>query len=150
MTEAVDQSHPRDKSTNTLIPISKGTGSFRKSDKGTGIQDLGIAVSTYFKILKILLYFFSFFSILCLPLYFIFSCGHVSLQANGWFKEYLTEWTLGNMGESSYKCIMRDVIIYDTNYLECPAGSKMKALKYFGLQNPDTNPVYSCPQNIKL
>ena len=133
MNDAVDQRHPRDRQSNCLIPLSKGTGSFRKADKGEGIQDLGIAVSTYFKILKMLMYFFSLFTIMCLPLYFIYSCGSVSLQANGWFKEYLTEWTLGNMGESSYKCNMRDVVIYDTNYLQCPPGSKMKELKYFGL-----------------
>ena len=75
------------------------------------------------------MYLFALFTLLCMPLYFVFSCGSVSLEANGWFKEYLTEWTLGNIGESSYQCNMRNVIVYDTNYLRCPAGSKIKALR---------------------
>jgi hypothetical protein len=78
LVKTVNSQHPREKIDNTLVPLSKGTGSFRKSDKSKGIEDLGIAVSTYFKILKMLMYLFYLFTILCTPLYFIFSCGSVS------------------------------------------------------------------------
>ena len=104
---AINLKHPRQirDGVPRQIPICISTGGLVCSKKELyGIDDLGIAVSIYFKLLKSLIWFFLICSMLCIPLYFLYSCGNVSRQASSSLQEYLSEWTLGNIGESSYQC----------------------------------------------
>jgi hypothetical protein len=138
MRTVMNQKHPRVMVDGEpqQIPMSIDTGSLLSSSGKElhGIDNLGIAVSIYFKLLKSIITFFMVCSVFCIPIYFVYSCGNVSLQATSTWQEYLSEWTLGNVGESSYQCKQRDLKIYDTIELWCPAGSKITAVEKFGLQ----------------
>ena len=65
------------------VPLCIDTGSLSGSftKQLYGFDDLGIAVSIYFKLLKSLAIFFTFCSILCIPLYYLYSCGDMYKQA---------------------------------------------------------------------
>ena len=133
---AINLKHPRQirDGVPRRIPLCISTGGLVCSKKELyAIDDLGIAVSIYFKLLKSLIWFFLFSSMMCIPLYFLYSCGNVSLQASSSLQEYLSEWTLGNIGESSYQCKQRNLKIYDSIELWCPSGSKISSLEKFGL-----------------
>ena len=88
----------------------------------------------YFKLLKYLAILFSCFALMCSPIYFIYSTGNMSLQASSQIKEYLSEHTIGNIGESALLCHKRDVKRYENMNLWCPDGSRLKTIKKFGLQ----------------
>jgi hypothetical protein len=63
------------------IPLCIKTGSLMVSSSSKelyGIDNMGIAVSIYFKLLKSLIAFFMVCSMLCIPLYFVYSCGNIS------------------------------------------------------------------------
>jgi hypothetical protein len=61
------------------IPLCISTGGLMCGKKQLyGIDDLGFAVSIYFKLLKSFITFFLVCSVMCIPLYFLYSCGNVS------------------------------------------------------------------------
>ena len=68
-----------------LIPLCIDTGSLINAGEKEiyGLDNFGIAVSIYFKLLKSFIIFFSFCTIICVPLYFLYSCGNMSKQATG-------------------------------------------------------------------
>jgi hypothetical protein len=111
-----------------------------------GFDELGMATSIYFKLLKSFINMFMVFSIFCTPLYYIYSCGDMSRQATGSLQAKLSQWTLGNLGESSDVCKSNNLRLYDTMTLWCPSGTKIKKLKKFGLQKVDALPEDNiCP-----
>ena len=85
MKAAVNLKHPRMviNGKNVKIPICIPTGGLLISfeDKRQGFDDFGIAVSIYFKLLKSFIYLFTICSILCIPLFYVYSSGSMSLQA---------------------------------------------------------------------
>ena len=120
---------------NQRIPLCIPTGRLLNSfeQKLQGFDELGMAVSIYFKLLKSFITMFSICSVLCIPLYYIYSCGDMSRQATGSLQARLSEWTLGNLGESSNVCKSNNLRLYDTMTLWCPSGTRIKKLKQFGL-----------------
>lgn len=114
------------------------------------LDELGIGVSIYFKLLKSLIAFFVFCSVICSPLYYLYSCGDMSAQATGDLQKALGEWTLGNLGESTKVCKSNNLRVYDTLTLWCPAGTNIRRLEKFGLQKEDAKPGDNvCPQTIE-
>lgn len=83
MRTVVNQKHPRIMVDGEPqpIPYCIGTGNllFSGGKELHGIDNLGIAVSIYFKLLKSIIWFFMFCSLVSMPVYFIYSCGNVSL-----------------------------------------------------------------------
>jgi hypothetical protein len=67
-----------------------------------GLDELGTGVSIYFKLIKSLISLFLFLTLLSTPIYYVFSCGNISNQATSSLQKHLSEWTLGNIGESSF------------------------------------------------
>jgi hypothetical protein len=69
----------------TLIPLCIDTGRLLASSKNKvyGLDELGIAISIYFKLLKSFILFFVVCSVIASPLYFLYSSGDVSKQATG-------------------------------------------------------------------
>lgn len=82
MRTVINQKHPRVivNGEPQPIPYCINTGSLLSSSSKElyGIDNLGIAVSIYFKLLKSFIGFFLVCSMLCMPLYFVYSCGNVS------------------------------------------------------------------------
>ena len=58
----------------------------------------------------------------------------MSEQATDQLQKTLAEWTIGNLGEASYQCVSRNLKVYDTIGLWCPAGTKIQSIQKFGLQ----------------
>ena len=113
------------------------TGSLTTDDeKKLGhLDELGIAASIYFKLLKSLVMLFMACTTLCLPLFFVYSSGNFNENASTDWQRVLSEWTIGNLGESSRFCQERDVRLYDTMRIQCPPGTIIESLDQFGLQN---------------
>jgi len=109
------------------IPLCVDTGRLMTSSGKElfGLDELGIAVSIYFKLLKSLTIFFVICSVVSVPLYFLYGCGDMSKQATGMVQQYLSEWTLGNLGESSQVCKQNNLRLYDTMTLWCPSGTRI-------------------------
>jgi hypothetical protein len=86
---SINLKHPRhmnDDKEPENISLCVSTGNLwrkcgKKGEEHDGIDDLGIAVSIYFKLLKSLVILFLICSVVCSPLYFFYSCGNVSRQA---------------------------------------------------------------------
>lgn len=92
-----------------------------------------MATSVYFKLLKAVILIYAVCSILCIPLYYLYASGNMSLQATGELQKQLSEWTLGNLGESTQVCKQANLRLYDTIKLWCPSGTKIQKLQHFGL-----------------
>jgi hypothetical protein len=79
---SINLKHPRHMKDGEPEPISMwiSTGNLITCSKEQkhGIDDLGIAVSIYFKLLKSFINFFLLCSVICIPIYFFYSCGNVS------------------------------------------------------------------------
>jgi hypothetical protein len=133
------------------IPLCIDTGRLlTSSDKKLfGLDELGMGVSIYFKLLKSLVIFFVLCTMLCLPLLYFYGCGDMSKQANGYIQQRLGEYTLGNLGESSQVCKSNNLRVYDTVRLWCPSGTKISELQQFGLQKVDAEEDDNqCPQVV--
>jgi len=46
--------------------------------------------------------------------------------------------TLGNIGQSSIKCLSAEISLSDSMRMWCPTGAEMSGLEELGLQNPGT------------
>lgn len=104
-----NQLHPRMVKEGRLVPFpifATDFGALLDAIKGEikDVDDLGMATVLYFKLLKSLVKLFVLFSIISSPIYFIYSTGNMSLQASSLNKEYLSEYTIGNIGESAHLC----------------------------------------------
>jgi hypothetical protein len=82
MKAIVNTRHPRiaENGSPCNIPLCIDTGSFGWNDgKELNVFDeLGIAVSTYFKLLKIYILFFLVCTVICIPLFYLYSSGNMS------------------------------------------------------------------------
>ena len=129
MKAAVNLKHPRSiiDGEPRPIPLCIDCGSLVRINQNIlfGLDDCGIAVSIYFKLLKSFIIFYTLLSLMCVPLYYMYSCGEMSKQATGAAQTYLSEWMLGNLGESSEVCKQKNLRLYDTLTLWCPSGTKI-------------------------
>ena len=133
------------------LPFCINTGTLGWGDKTKmfGLDKLGIAVSIYFKLLKSFIIFFLVCTLTACPLYYFYSSGNMSQQAAGQLQAYLSEWTLGNLGESSLVCKQNNLRLYDTLTLWCPSGTKIQSLEMFGLQKEKAEAGdNTCPQTV--
>ena len=132
---------PKDQSELVPIPLCIETGSLTTIEDRElcGLDELGIAVSIYFKLLKSLITFFMVCTTLCIPLFFVYSAGNFNESASTEWQKVLSEWTIGNLGESSRVCKERDVRLYDTMKIQCPPGTIIQSLDQFGLQKSSTS-----------
>ena len=83
-----------------LIPLSVPTGAFSRKVKDEiydGIDELGMGVSIYFKLLKAVIFIYLVCSLVSLPLFYIYSCGEDSTSSSSSILSYLT---LGNLGQN--------------------------------------------------
>lgn len=100
MKQVIDLNHPR-KIVNgepKKLSLCSSTGRLAESnDLINNFDELGIGISLYFKLLKSLIVFFIFCSILSSPLSYIYSTGSVAESQVG-VKSILAAWTLGNLG----------------------------------------------------
>ena len=75
----------------------------------------------------------------------------MSEQATDQLQRTLAEWTIGNLGEASYQCISRNLKVYDTISLWCPAGTKIQSIQTFGLQKTDAKEGDNvCQQTVDI
>lgn len=127
-----NEMHPRMVINDELVPlpIMSDFGNLIDSmgDKIREVDGLGINTGLYFKLLKALAILFMLFTVISSPIYFIYSTGNMSLQANNWRNELLSEYTLGNIGETTLLCNKRNVKQYDKVKLWCPDGTQMKSI----------------------
>jgi hypothetical protein len=65
--------------------------------------------------------------------------------------QVLAKWTLGNIGESSRECRLKNYKEADQDWtIRCPDGQEIKALDNFGLQKLNAQPEDNvCPQNVQ-
>jgi hypothetical protein len=101
MLATINSYHPRNKAFGKadLIPLSEPTGmlNWKISEKVLGIDVLGKAVSMYFKMLKSFVLFFIWVTILCIPLFILYSSGEMQQSSNA---TMLSTFSLGNLGQS--------------------------------------------------
>ena len=58
---------------------------------------------------------------------------------------------MGNLGEASYQCAARNLKVYDTIALWCPAGTKIQSIQRFGLQKAGAVATDNvCPQSVDI
>jgi len=98
---SVNQFHPRMKIDGKLekIPLCINSGSLRLNQNAKkelyGIDELGLGVSLYFKLLKSLVFFFVVVAIINIPIYYIYSQGEMKKASTTSWLSYLT---IGNIG----------------------------------------------------
>jgi hypothetical protein len=101
MEAVVNSKHPRVivDGQRRLIPICVSTGRLLSSKSTiSGLDQVGIAASIYFKLLKALILMFFVCVLISSPLFWFYSSGEVSKQASSSLKMELGKWTMGNLG----------------------------------------------------
>jgi len=80
MISTINHLHPRIFKDDKVmkVPLCASTGSLAADQQLSAMDDFGVGVSLYFKLLKSLVSVFAFCSVLSLPIYYIYSCGAVS------------------------------------------------------------------------
>lgn len=72
----------------------------------------------------------------------------MSEQATDTLQKTLAEWTVGNLGEASYQCVSRNLKLYGTITLWCPAGTKIQSIQKFGLMTKEKESM--CPNTVDI
>ena len=75
-----------------------------------GIDELGLGVSLYFKLLKSLTFFFILLSVINIPIYYIYFYGDMRISSTTTWLSYLT---IGNIGQTSEYCVQNNLQYYD-------------------------------------
>ena len=103
------------------------------------MDELGLAVSIYFKLLKSIVLFFIVAALLSTPVYYIYSHGGMTASSTTTFLSYFT---LGNIGQTQWYCaqsnILSDAASRRDLILQCPGGSNATELLELGLARTDT------------
>jgi len=94
----------------------------------TDIDQLGLGVSMYFKIIKSLIMLLVIATLLSLPYLNVYMSGDQASTASGTDKT-LGVYSLGNIGQSLEKCISQDIMACNTISILCPDHSIIKELK---------------------
>ena len=135
MRNAINKNHPRiyDEENNAKkIRLCVDIGSLKNSHKDEHhiLDELGMGISIYFKLLKALIKFFVFLCVLCIPLFYIYSRGKFSSQVST--SIYMST-MLGNLGQDTLNCNQVDLKLNKKIVLSCGA-SKISSLQSFGIQ----------------
>lgn len=122
-----------------LIPLSVPTGAFSRKVKDEifdGIDELGMGVSIYFKLLKAVIFIYLVCSIVSLPLYYIYSCGEDSTSSSQSIMSYLT---LGNLGQNQIQCNQANLRFTNSITLRCPSNTVMADLNEVAIEEPNAS-----------
>lgn len=138
MRQTVNRSHPRvfkDGETKKLsIWVDTGRLAKTSTKRIYGLDELGIGVSIYFKLLKSIIFFFCVCFIINIPLLFIYASGEASDQVTSQLQQMVSKSFLGNIGEQfSDICAKMDIKRSSTLDLRCPPGQKIESLTILGL-----------------
>jgi hypothetical protein len=78
-----------------------------------GLDEHGLAISLYFRILKSSICFFILLGVVTLPLLFLLSGGSVHEDASSAIDQKLSIFSIGNLGEQQELCRKANIKIYD-------------------------------------
>jgi len=110
---SVNMHHPRKYVNNEPKKISlcipTGSLSARAKKEISGMDELGMGVSIYFKLVKSMVVFFIVCLLVLTPLLYIYSCGEKA-DSNVASLSYLT---LGNIGQSEVQCNQGNLRLYN-------------------------------------
>lgn len=90
-------------------------------------EQLGTGVIMYFRMLKVVIAFFLFCTLVQSPLMATYSHGKIGDGTLNWL-------SLGNLGFNYFSCNKRNLRISDTISFKCEYGAKMESLYEFGIQ----------------
>ena len=111
-----------------------------------GLDELGLGVSIYFKLLKSLVLLMLFMAFFQIPVMFIYGSGGMTKANNTDFMSYFS---LGNIGQSQEQCWQGN---YNRGYpnrdekviFQCPGGTKMTEILHIGIQKRENTNI--CPK----
>eukprot|EP00347_Sterkiella_histriomuscorum_P022647 403337690 len=114
--------------------------SCRKSD----IQELGVGLSVYFKMLKFFMLVFPWFAFLSIPAYFLYYTGNKTEEQKVYVKYVLSVFSLGNIGQSQSTCNYGDLAAQTQIAIPlfCSYGTFEK-INVYGLANDNSK----CPKD---
>lgn len=91
-------------------------------------DQLGIGVSLYFKMIKVMIYILCISTLLTFPYLFAFNSGSEADNATG-LDKMLGAWSLGNIGQSLDMCVKQDINNCDTVDIRCPDNTEILTLR---------------------
>ena len=119
------------------------------------MDQLGIGVSIYFKLLKSMICLLLISFVICIPVMVIYSSQQLSNQ--GMLQKSVSMTFLGNIGEYSHKCIEHNILESREKQhykfeLTCPRGQYFNNLVKFGLQtsNQENDVCVTTPVQKKI
>lgn len=117
----------------------------RKEPEWVPFDQLGLGVTLYFKMIKVMIFLLILASLLSLPALIAFNSGNEAQTAQGLDKIF-GAFSLGNIGQNKDMCLFQDINNCDTIHIHCPKGTRLRQLRAFGIQNK-TDPDWKnkCP-----
>ena len=92
------------------------------------IDQLGVGVTLYFKMVKVMIIILCISTVLSFPYMFTFSSGNEANTVMG-LDKMLGTFSLGNIGQSKDMCSMQDINNCDTIDIKCPENTQIKELR---------------------
>ena len=139
-----DMTHPRlnINGKREKIPLCMPTGRLAKirTKQMYGMDELGLGISIYFKLLKSITLLMVVLSLITFPVFYIYGAGQMKEASNTSWLSYLA---IGNIGQTQQQCNQNNFEIYSDIYLQCPGGTNMTDITQFGLK--DINGNSTCP-----
>lgn len=156
MVAHINLTHPRivrnedDKMILEPLPMSTKVGTlfenvFKDKPEFYPFDQLGLGVTLYFKMIRLLIIVLVISTFLAMPYMFVYNSGNEAKTAQDMDKK-LGAWSLGNVGQSLDKCVMQDIEKCDTVDIHCPEDSEITELRAFGLGDKAKN--QTCPATI--
>ena len=127
---------------NLLTPAIEENPTYEQFDQ------LGLGVTLYFKMIKVMIVVMILCSLLALPYMLVFKSGK---EANMWTAndKVYGSWSLGNIGQNLDMCVKQDINNCDTVDIICPENTEMKELREFGMEKRnDGNNTSVCPATV--
>jgi len=91
------------------------------------IEEIGIGVALYFKLLKFIIGFFAFAAILEIYLFYTYSDGKIGDSS-------LTYLSLGNLAFNYFQCKQTDFKLSSSIFISCSSGSLIQELNELAIQ----------------
>lgn len=138
-----------------MVPLCTPVGSLadlyhldeNKEKEPVVFDQLGLGVTLYFKLVKVMICVLFVSSILMLPYLIVFKQGSEASFAEGMDK-ILGSFSLGNIGQSLDMCVSTDINNCDTIDLICPDDTTMAELRQFGIEDLTSRTPTICPSNL--
>ena len=110
-------------------PIGEMMGAvFTDQPKWVPFDQLGLGVTLYFKMIKIMIIILGLSTLFCLPYMLVFAQGNEAQTATG-LDAMLGSFSLGNIGQSKDMCSMQDINNCDTIDIKCPTHTEIRQLR---------------------